>query len=155
MNFLDEFFEKNNIEYYAVLDYKDVRETFPELMRRESFTPRSVIVYLLPYYTGQTENISLYAASLDYHLAISEVNESLSALLSAQFPGCSSKGYGDHSPIDERDAAIKSGLGILGKNGLLINEKYGSYVFVADIVSDVLPQELGALTPRAYEFCRG
>ena len=155
MGFLEEFFGKYNIEYYAVLDYKDVRESYPELMRREELSPRTVIIYLLPYYTGDTVNISRYAASLDYHLAIREINEALGLCLQEKFVGCRFKGYGDHSPIDERDAAIKAGLGILGKNGLLINEKYGSYVFVADLVTDVSPEELNAAPVRPYEFCKG
>ena len=139
MNFLKEFFDENKIEYYGILDYVDVNESSPEIIGREVFTPRSVIIYLLPYYTGETENISRYAASLDYHIEIRKVNEKLKEILATVFPEYHSKGYGDHSPIDERDAAIKAGLGILGKNGLLINEKYGSYVFVADVITDIPP----------------
>jgi epoxyqueuosine reductase QueG len=50
---------------------------------------------------------------------------------------------------------LKAGLGILGKNGLLLNEKYGSYVFVADLVTDIHPEKLDAVSAKAYEFCRG
>ena len=67
---IDSFFERNKIEYYSVLSYKDVRETSADIMNREDFTPRSVIVYLLPYYLGRGENISAYATSLDYHIIL-------------------------------------------------------------------------------------
>ncbi len=150
---LKSFFEKQNIEYFSVLDYSHVRESTPEIMQREDFTPRSVIVYLLPYYTTQTVNISRYAASLDYHMAIRNVNDGLILLLSEQFSGSHSKGYGDHSPIDERDAALKAGLGALGRNGLILNEKYGSYVFIGDLVTDISPEKLGAITPSEYKYC--
>ena len=152
---IEEFFRKENIEYYATLSYKDLRQSAPEIMKRESFSPKSVIIYLLPYYGGETVNLSRYAASLDYHLALREVNRGLSELILSHRPDAALKGYGDHSPIDERDAALKGGLGILGKNGLLINEKYGSYVFVGDLVTDIPPEELSATPARPYEFCSG
>lgn len=153
LDLLRDFFKENKIEYYGALSYSDVYESAPEIMKREDFTPRSVIIYLLPYYTGETVNISRYAASFDYHLLIREINDRLAAALSEAFPQCRTKGYGDHSPIDERDAAIKAGLGILGKNGLLINGKYGSYVFIADLVTDLPPEVIGSTEPLPYAFC--
>ena len=155
MNMLDGFFKQQGIEYYAVLDYKDCRETASYIIERESFTPASVIIYLMPYYVGGAENMSLYATSLDYHLAIGEVNAALREHLQNYFPGSGFKGYGDHSPIDERHAALIGGLGIQGDNGLLINEKYGSFIFMGDLVTDIDPKLLGAEPPKAYGRCEG
>ena len=140
---LADFFESENIEYFSVLGFSHTRIINSALMEREDFTPRSVLLFLLPYYAGETENLSRYAAARDYHLAIRGVTDRLIARLSEIFPGSSSKGYGDHSPIDERDAALSAGLGILGDSGLLINEKYGTYVFIADVLTDISPDELG------------
>ena len=134
---LKEIFENEKIEYFSLLPYSLVRVTKERLVSREGFIPKSVIVYLLPYYTGKTENISLYSASLDYHLAIREINEKVIKKLKDLYPCNEFLGFGDHSPIDERSAALISGLGLLGDNGLLINEKYGSFVFIADIVTDL------------------
>lgn len=139
---LCEFFENNKIEYYAALDYSAVREINPQIMKRESFTPKSVILFLLPYYAGECENLSLYSGALDYHIAIREYSNALIEKLGEIFPNSKAKGYGDHSPIDERDAAIASGLGILGDSGLLINEKYGTYIFIADCITDISVEEL-------------
>ena len=36
---------------------------------------------------------------------------------------------------------------------LLINEKYGTYVFIADIVTDVPPEALGAIKPQPLSTC--
>lgn len=152
---LREFFEEKKIEYFTALDYSDCRETSAEIMSRESFTPRSVIVYLLPYYTGATVNLSRYAASLDYHLIISEVGNDLADLIAKLYPGSKSRSYGDHSPIDERHAALIGGLGILGDSGLLINHKYGTYSFIGDLVTDIPPEELGVQAPRKIEHCSG
>ena len=150
---LHKFFKDRKIEYYSVLDYRDCRVISEEIMSRESFTPRSVITYLLPYYAGETVNLSRYAAALDYHYVIKELNNELGELLTSAFPGAHYRGYGDHSPIDERHAAAISGLGIRGDSTLLINEKYGTYVFIADMITDVAPELLGALAPVSAGEC--
>ena len=134
-----EFFKNEKIEYYSALAYDDVFEVNSRLRERSNIDAKSVIIFLLPYYTGEAENLSRYAVSLDYHLIIKDVTARLVNLLGDIFPGCSAVGFGDHSPIDERGAALSAGLGMLGDNGLLINDKYGSYVFLADVVTDVSP----------------
>lgn len=94
---------------------------------------KSCVMFLIPYYTGKYEsrNVSLYSVSLDYHLYIKE--------LQAKFD-CDSghyyKFYADTSPINERRAALDSSLGFAGQNGLIISEKYGSYVFIGTLLTD-------------------
>ena len=112
-NVIKEYFASQNIEYYAVLDYASCRQINASIMEREDFEPKSVIVYLLPYYTGETVNISRYASSLDYHLALREYSSGLIEALLASNPDIHAKGYGDHSPIDEVGAALVSGLGMV------------------------------------------
>lgn len=148
-----DFFAEEHIEYYAALAYQDCRETAPGIMARESFTPRSVLLFLLPYYAGETDNLSRYAAARDYHIAIREVGERLIDRLRACYPDAAFHTYGDHSPIDECHAARIAGLGVGGDNGLLINERYGSYVFIADVVTDLDPQTLGAVSPCEPGTC--
>lgn len=150
---LTRYFEENGIEYYAVLDYGVCREINSSLMGRESFVPRSVIIFLIPYFAGYAENLSVYSASLDYHLIIKELTDGLIGRLEKTYPSSGLRGYGDHSPINEIDAALRAGLGILGDSGLLINEKYGSYVFVADVITDISPDELGAQEPIEIKRC--
>ena len=152
---LERLFSSLGIEYFAVLDYRDCIETAPQIIERESFTPRSVIIYLLPYYGGECVNISRYAASRDYHLAIREVNLAIETLLREKNPDCALRGYGDHSPIDERHAALIAGLGIAGRNGLLISERYGSYVFIGDMITDIPAEALGAGVPAEIKKCEG
>ncbi len=153
MTELKSFFEKEKIEYFSVLDYRLCRAVREDIMKRESFMPKSVIVFLLPYYSEETVNISRYAASRDYHAYIREVTDRLAAFIKEGFKDSHSKGYGDHSPIDERHAALISGLGILGENRLLINEKYGSYVFIAELITDIEPELLGAKAPFDLKYC--
>ena len=51
------------------------------------------------------------------------------------------------------DSALIAGLGVRGDNGLLINEKYGSYIFIGDTVTDISPEVLGAVTPVTPGEC--
>lgn len=150
---LNDFFEKEKIEYYTILDYRHCIEISEQIIGREDFTPRSVILFLLPYYTGKTENISAYAASLDYHIAMREVGERLKVYLLESFPEAKMKIFGDHSPIAERHAALIGGLGIAGDSGLLINEKYGTYTFIGDMITDIPSDLLGAALPREIISC--
>ena len=152
---LRDFFAEFKIEYFAVLDYKHVREQKPHLIERTGIDAKSVIIFLLPYYLRGAENLSAYATSLDYHIAIKEITDALIARLSEELPDNRFVGFGDHSPIDERHAALIAGLGVLGKNGLLINEKYGTYVFIADVITDVEPAVLGAKVPGLIGKCVG
>ena len=154
-DFMKSYFDSQKIEYFSVIDYAHCRETLGRLIERENFTPRSVIIYLLPYYAGETVNISRYAASLDYHIAIKQVGDGLISRIKEKFPSASCKSYGDHSPIDERHAALAAGLGILGDSGLIINEKYGTYIFVGDVITDIPPEELGAKAPLPIVKCEG
>ena len=150
---IEKCFKKLKIEYYGVLDYSDCKESSPSIMAREHFKPESAIVFLVPYYVDKPENISVYAASRDYHIVIRELCDSLIDCLRAEYPDASFHGYGDHSPIYEVGAALSLGLGILGDNGLIINEKYGSYVFVADVITDISAKELGAVSPLPVQRC--
>lgn len=148
-------FVRSKIEYFAPIAYSDCRKTRPYLADRLPFATGSVLVFLLPYYVGETENFSRYAASLDYHHVIKAVSDSIICDLKKEYPNESFAAFGDHSPIDERHAALVTGLGVLGDNGLLINEKYGSYVFIGEIFTSLAPREVGAISPLPIARCEG
>ncbi len=97
----------------------------------------SVIMIAIPYYSkNQCSNISKYCIPPDYHLFAKELFGTVLPKLEAEFPKYRFFGFADNSPINERDAAALSGLGIIGDNGLLITDKYSSYIFLADIITD-------------------
>ena len=152
---IKDFFEEKKIEYYSALDYKDVKEINTGLMERSGIAAKSLLIFLLPYYVGGAKNLSEYSASKDYHLIIREITSGLISVLKELYPENHFVGFGDHSPIDERGAALTAGLGILGDNGLLINEKYGTYVFLADVITDLEPSELGVVKPHPVLKCEG
>ncbi len=148
-----EFFKKENIEYYRILPYSSCRILRADIVARKGFVPKTVVLFLIPYYTGDGENLSRYALSKDYHLFIKKITDKLIDKLRKIYPQNSFAGFGDHSPIDERHAALIGGLGILGKNGLVINEKYGSYVFIAEVICDVEEPDISTDTHLEIGCC--
>ena len=91
-------------------------------------------------------NISEYAACRDYHLYFDKLFCDITKKLEEKFCGYKFCGFADSSPIDEIHASARSGLGIIGKNNLLITEKYSSYVFLGEIVTNC-PETQFTLTP--------
>ena len=151
----ERFFEEEKIEYYSAVRYSACKQIYPHQIMRRGIEPKSVIIFLLPYYTKDAKNLSLYSVSRDYHIAVKEITERLIGALKNEYPQNSFFGFGDISPIDERHAAAIAGLGVIGDNRMLINEKYGSYVFIAEVICDVDPEEIGASEPTEVGHCEG
>ncbi|MCQ2455613.1 MAG: DUF1730 domain-containing protein [Clostridia bacterium] len=100
---------------------------------------KTVITCIFPYKVKEEKpkNISRYAAVPDYHIVLSKYLSSATINLKKEFPEYEFSWFSDNSPIPEVYAACVSGLGVKGDNGLLINEKYGSFVFIGEIVTDL------------------
>ena len=133
---LQTFFTREGIEHFAVLSPEDVtvwdRAKY-ERMEGEIGKVKSVVVFLIPYGTGQkTTNLSVYAQVRDYHLYLRELSTRFDAYLRERGYKFSFRGFTDSSPIAEREAALKAGLGVLGKNGLVLHPRYGSFFFIGE-----------------------
>ena len=153
MDWLSRLFASLSIDSFGALSIGDAQIINARLLEKENFVPRSVLMFVIPYYAGETVNLSRYAAARDYHIFIKEITDRLIAGIKAEYPEANAKGYGDHSPINERSAALRAGLGILGDNGLLIHEKYGTYIFIGDVITDLSPELLFAKPAGAVHFC--
>ena len=147
--------EKENIEYFSVIPFEVCKIVNPRLLNALKFSPKSIIIFLMPYYTGEAVNLSRYAISHDYHSIFHEISTRISDELSICFPSANLAPFCDHSPIDERAAAACAGLGFVGENRLLINEKYGSYVFVGEIITDIDEDEIGSFPKNSLTNCIG
>lgn len=126
----------------GVCRFADIGELFP--CRAKSRVPenaKSVIVYLFPYLLEdsfyENSNISKYAVPGDYHLIVGEYLEKITVELKLKYPDNQFEHFCDNSPVNEVKAAVLCGLGVKGKNGLLINEKYGSFCFIGEIITDL------------------
>lgn len=126
---------------YGFCDFEPFRDRLINC-RAKSRLPdnaESIIVMLFPYYLGEEKyeniNISRYAVVKDYHLAINKAVESGLQKLRDEYPDECFVFFTDNSPIPEVQAAVNAGLGVKGKNRLLINKEYGSWFFISEIVT--------------------
>jgi epoxyqueuosine reductase len=87
--------------------------------------------------------ISAYARLSDYHETLWEALGKLEAFIIDRSGGAAQvKSYVDTGPILERGYAALAGIGMPGKNTCLIIPKVGSYVFLAEILTDLpLPED--------------
>lgn len=99
---------------------------------------RTVIVCLFPYLVPDQgpRNISRYAAGPDYHRVAGNMLAAACEALEREFSHRFVP-FVDNSPIREVDAALRAGMGVLGKNSLLIHPRYGSWVFLGTMVTDM------------------
>ena len=114
-----------------------------------------MLVCLFPYYTGEHKerNISRYAMVTDYHMIAGEYLNRFCKALQEVFPQNQFEPFTDNSPIREVSAAFHAGLGRRGKNGLILHPKYGSYVFIGEVVTDLVLQPDQPLNPGECIGC--
>jgi len=143
---LEQTLKSEGIEYFGWVNFADCTIINERLLDRHfpDDKPESALIFLVPYYTGDSEdrNVSLYAVAADYHIYFRSLFDRLTAFTAGR-----AVGFADHSPIDERRAAVLAGLGDIGDNGLLINEDYGSYVFIGELLCTFTPDTM----PEPFE----
>ncbi len=104
---------------------------------------KSVISVLFNYYTDKKQQdseapiISKYAYGKDYHYVIKQKLNKLLSFIKSLKPEVEGRAFVDSAPVLERAWAKKSGLGWIGKNGLLINKKAGSFVFIGELLVNI------------------
>lgn len=122
---------------------------------------RSIIMLGLNYFQPNAEptpighgRVSRCARGRDYHKVIESMVRRLIRLIHARFPDAAKaqlKWWVDYGPFLERTYGARAGLGYLARNGLLINRLFGSWFFLAEIVTDL---ELEPDDPRAINHGR-
>lgn len=103
---------------------------------------KSVIVFAMNYYHEQPAlkrghgHVARYAYGRDYHKVIGKKLKMVEKFIMGAAPlPLLTKSYVDTGPILERALAEQAGLGRIGKNSLLITEKFGSWVFLSEIIT--------------------
>jgi epoxyqueuosine reductase len=103
--------------------------------------------------------VSRYAWGGDYHRVMRGKLERLRTAIEKLAPGVETRVYVDTGPIVERAFARLSGIGWMGKNTCLINERKGSWFFLGVILTDLeltpdlpAPDRCGSCT-RCLEAC--
>jgi len=71
----------------------------------------------------------------DYHVRVKRLGKQLARVVSELFPGSKSRVCVDSAPLLERSLAYASGIGFFGKNNMLIIPGYGSYLYLAEVLT--------------------
>ena len=107
---------------------------------------KSVISLAISYNTGEPEKngsmpigkIARYAWGDDYHNVIKKkLRELVTRLSEACGHEVGSRVFVDDGPMNDRAAAARSGIGWFGKNTNILTPSHGSWVFLAQIVTDI------------------
>ena len=149
-------FAEEGIFLCESLPFTRCRVVQPHKLERLGFLPSAAIVFLMPYavkITGE-RNLSRYAVAKDYHRYVKELEARLIGKFSLLHPEARFRVFSDNSPIDERHAAALCGLGVLGDNGLILSERYGSYVFIGEVLTDLPIEVLGEKASYEIKTCR-
>ncbi len=117
---------------------------------------KSVISVLLSYYTGNPDistkppKISRYATCTDYHKVLKDKLHLLLALIRKEYGKVEGRAFVDSAPVLEKNWAARAGLGWIGKNSLLITPKFGTFVFIGELIIDL---ELSPTTEGIEDRC--
>lgn len=79
--------------------------------------------------------VSRSAWGRDYHEVLGEKLAGLVDYIESLVPGSANRYFVDRGSLLERSIAERAGLGWIGKNSLLLNPVYGSYVFLGEILT--------------------
>ncbi len=117
---------------------------------------RTLLMLAVPYSTAEAKTapnigrVARYAwGATDYHDLLHEKLKRLRSWLENASPGAMVRGVVDTAPLLEREFAEAAGLGWVGKNTLLLNRHWGSYFFLAALLTD-LPLVVDAPQDKGY-----
>ncbi len=81
--------------------------------------------------------IARYALGDDYHAVMKDRLHDLADWLRAQVPGAKTRSSVDTAPVMEKELAVRAGIGWMGKNTCIINEKIGSFILLGQILTNL------------------
>lgn len=136
----EKWLEKGNA---GDLTYMSEKERVEKRRTAKSLLPnaKTVISLAVNYYHAQSPlprdhgRVAMYAYGRDYHKVIGKKLKELEKFI--QNFSSNTLSYVDTGPILERTFAVQAGLGFIGKNTTLITPEFGSFVFLAEIITDL------------------
>ena len=124
-NGLENEFEENDIE----------KRINPKWYMKEG---KAIISIAFPYlwFENNIDNgFSRYTKGLDYHRVVKSYLDKICIFINEL--GGEAISFVDSNTLPERYIAYLAGIGFIGKNNMIITEKYGSYVFLGEIITNL------------------
>lgn len=141
----------------------------PERIRRVT-TPhdvmpdaKSIISVALSYLTVDNQSIGTepglrglmarFVCGVDYHIEMKVLFTRLCESLQSKFGvNAEFKALCDTGPMSDRSVAICAGIGSQGRNGCIHINRYGSWIVLGEIITNI---ELEADMPSSDDICKG
>lgn len=137
---------ESSVDYFTKRKELGYATSFEEmnLMKKVDLTTemsnaKTIISVAFPYYFDSYIHkkgyFSLYTLGQDYHLVVKDYLEEVAKVI--RDVGYEARVFSDNNSLPERYIAYTSGVGNVGRNHMLITKKYGSYVFLGEILTDL------------------
>ena len=113
--------------------------------KRSFSETKSIVVIAVPYKVKyKQERIPEFSGNLarigwgrDYHLVVAEKLRKIEQFLRDINGDIKTRVLVDTGPLLERSFAVRAGIGWIGKNNTLIVPKYGSFVYIGELLLDL------------------
>lgn len=120
---------------------------------------RSVIVCAVSYKnevsmtipTPERPGVASYALAEDYHVTLKNMLFTLMNSIRDRYPAVKGRCFTDSAPVFEKAWAEVAGIGVRGKNSLLINPRLGSFILLGEVIIDAGCTEYSQ--PIAGDIC--
>jgi len=151
--FLDKWLSENKNAGMDYMKNNFDKRTDPRLLVDNA---KSVITFLYNYFPEKSipeksyYKIAKYAYGKDYHYVIKSKLKNLIQYIYENIGKVNIRAFVDSAPVLERAWAQRSGLGWIGKNSNLITKSNGSFVFIAELITDL---ELNYDPPLNKNYC--
>ncbi|ABX42412.1 tRNA epoxyqueuosine(34) reductase QueG [Lachnoclostridium phytofermentans] len=133
------------IDFYEQRKEKNLQNEFEEKDIEKRIDPsltmesgKTIISIAFPYYHDEEykENgFSIYTKRNDYHKVLKSYLNKVCEYIESL--GGKAECFVDSNALPERYIAYLAGVGFIGKNNMLITKKYGSYVFLGEVITDL------------------
>jgi len=142
-------------QYHADMQWMERnldKRTEPEKLFPGAKTVISVMLNYKPaeVQSADTPQIAKYAYGRDYHKVLKKKLHLLIDFLHQLEPNARARAFVDSAPVLEHAWAQHSGLGWIGKHSLLINRKYGSYILLGEIITNL---QIGPSNNQMPDLC--
>lgn len=138
---LDKIILSKRLSYLSEFSKGSLEEKTNPLLFMED--AKTLIVVLVSYYnksklkSKKKGYISTSSWGIDYHLILKEKEKQLIDFLKEKYPDKKFLASVDTTPLDERYFGYLTGLGFYGKNNLLISPRFGTFIFLGTILTDL------------------
>ena len=132
-------------EFYLERKEKGLENEFEESDVEKRINPnvymedgKTIISIAFPYHMGEVNvdnGFSIYTKGYDYHRVVNSYLDKVCTYIGKL--GGKAIPLVDSNSLPERYIGYLAGIGIIGKNNILITKQYGSYVFLGEIITDL------------------